>query len=136
MLGGKAAKLIIALVTVLGTSAGFIFAFTGSAAAATWSCSGTKYSTGRVCTAHTFTGAPLFKSNGSYYTTLPPNDSVTVTCWYAGNSPGYTADGFEDHVTHENISNPPSITGHIPDAYVNFGGNTPNNSTVALHQCS
>jgi hypothetical protein len=58
---------------------------------------------------------------------------VRVTCWYFGSSAGYSNDGFEDHVVHEDIGN--TIIGHIPDDYVNFGGDFPDGDAVALPQC-
>jgi hypothetical protein len=80
---------------------------------------------GFYCYAQTLNGqAPLFNSNGSLYTKLPLNDKVKITCFYAGNPPSpWKGDGYMDHVTWENISRP--IAGHIPDYYVNLGGNYP-----------
>jgi hypothetical protein len=84
------------------------------------------------CAAHVFAGAPLFKSSGAFDKILPSNDTVHITCFYFGNPPKpYKGDGYQDHVTWENISNP--ITGHVPDYYVNFDGQTPDQ--VGLPQC-
>jgi hypothetical protein len=81
--------------------------------------------TGFYCYAQTEHGnAPLFRSSGALYTKLPLNDKVKVTCFYYGNPPApWKGDGYQDHVTWENIANP--ITGHIPDYYVNLGNQTP-----------
>ena len=50
--------------------------------------------------------------------------SVHVYCYYTGNPPSpYKGDGYQDHVEWENIPSP--ITGHVPDYYVNFDGQTP-----------
>jgi hypothetical protein len=86
--------------------------------------------TGFYCLAQTLNGhAPLFRSNGSRYMTLPLNDKVKITCYYKGNpSAPWHGDGYMDHVTWENISNP--ITGHIPDYYVNLDGNTPGQAGI------
>jgi hypothetical protein len=76
------------------------------------------------CAAHVFKGAPLFKSSGALDEILPSNDTVHVTCYYAGNPPSpYKGDGYQDHVTWENIPNP--ISGHVPDHYVNFDMQNP-----------
>jgi hypothetical protein len=74
--------------------------------------------------AHVFSGAPLFKSSGALDEILPANDTVHVTCYYNGNPPKpYKGDGYQDHVNYENIPN--SISGHVPDHYVNFDNQTP-----------
>lgn len=76
------------------------------------------------CAAHVFKGAPLFKSTGALDEILPANDTVHVYCYYTGNPPSpYKGDGYQDHVEWENIAKP--ITGHVPDYYVNFDGQTP-----------
>jgi hypothetical protein len=81
--------------------------------------------TGFYCYAQTQNGnAPLLNPSGSLHTRLPLNDKVKITCWYPGNPPSpWLSDGYMDHVTWENISDP--ITGHIPDSYVNLGGQDP-----------
>jgi hypothetical protein len=64
--------------------------------------------------------APLFTSSGII--SLPPGTLVDVSCYYIGNPPApYAGDGFQDHVTR--VSGHPSVTGHIPDPYINFGLN-------------
>ncbi len=84
------------------------------------------------CAAHVFSGAPLFKSSGALDQILPSNDKVDISCYYFGNPPKpYKGDGYQDHVTWENISKP--ISGHVPDYYVNFDGQTPDQ--VGLSQC-
>ena len=85
------------------------------------------------CDAQTQNGnAPLFTSSGNLDTTLPLNDKVKLTCWYYGNPPSpWKGDGYQDHVTWENISHP--ITGHIPDHYVNLGDQTP--PQIGVPQC-
>lgn len=83
-------------------------------------------------TTHTINGnAPLFIS-GYVQESLPRNDKIHVSCWYYGNPPtGYLGDGYQDHVTYENW--PYSAAGHIPDAYVDLGGHTPNQ--VGIPKC-
>ena len=84
------------------------------------------------CQAPVFKGAPLFKPSGALDVILPANDKVDVTCYYPGNPPSpYKGDGIWDHVTHENIAHP--ITGHVPDYYVNFDGQTP--AQLGLPRC-
>jgi hypothetical protein len=76
-------------------------------------------------TVHTTNGhAPLFRSNGTLWGTLPLNDSVTVTCWYYGNPPSpWHGDGYQDHISWANgVGN---FDGHIPDYYINLGGLVP-----------
>jgi hypothetical protein len=88
--------------------------------------------TGFYCAAHVFAGAPLFYSSGALDQILPSNDTVHVTCYYSGNPPyPYKGDGYQDHVNWENISHP--ISGHVPDYYVNFDGQTP--GQVGIPHC-
>lgn len=86
--------------------------------------------TGFYCSAQTLNGhAPLFKSSGALYTTLPLNDNVHISCYYKGNPPSpWKGDGYEDHVIWENISSP--ITGHIPDYYINLNNQTPGQAGI------
>jgi hypothetical protein len=76
------------------------------------------------CFPHTKNGhAPLFRHDGSFWGTLPLNDEVEVTCWYLGSNPGWSSDGYQDHVAWVNSVG--AFNGHIPDYYINFGGLTP-----------
>lgn len=134
MFNRRFGRLAATAVLVIGTVAGLTVVAAGTANAVAYTCTGTPFTTGRTCVTHVFSGAPLFRSDGSLYEILPANDRVTVTCWYPGNPPSpYSGDGFQDHVSTENIPNP--ISGHIPDPYVNFGGHTPNQSPIDLDQC-
>jgi len=133
MIGRRAVRSSIAVMTALGASGAFVLAPTGGAAAAGYSCSGPKFTAERVCTAPVAGDAPLFTPSNKLWVLLSVGTVVTVTCWYYGSSAGYENDGFEDHVTHEDMPNP--ITGHIPDDYVNFNDNFPDGDTVGLPQC-
>jgi hypothetical protein len=86
--------------------------------------------TGFYCSVQTLNGhAPLFRSSGALYTTLPLNDNVHVSCYYKGNPPApWKGDGYEDHVIWENIPSP--ITGHIPDYYINLNNQTPGQAGI------
>ncbi len=100
-----------------------------------YSCSGIIFTASRQCYLQTENGhAPLFAPNGNLYYLLPLNDKVLVTCFYLGNPPSaYLTDGIEDHVVWENTVG--DFTGHIPDAYINEGGNAPWNSPYDISQC-
>jgi hypothetical protein len=100
-----------------------------------YSCSGIIFTASRQCYLQTENGhAPLFAPNGNLYDLLPLNDKVLVTCFYLGNPPSaYLTDGIEDHVVWENTVG--YFTGHIPDAYINEGGNAPWNAPYDISQC-
>lgn len=100
-----------------------------------YSCSGIIFTASRQCYLQTENGhAPLFAPNGNLYYLLPLNDKVLVTCFYFGNPPSaYLSDGIEDHVVWENTVG--DFTGHIPDAYINEGGNAPWNYPYDISQC-
>ncbi len=100
-----------------------------------YSCSGIIFTASRQCYLQTENGhAPLFAPNGNLYDLLPLNDKVLVTCFYFGNPPSaYLTDGIEDHVVWENTVG--DFTGHIPDAYINEGGNAPWNYPYDISQC-
>jgi hypothetical protein len=127
---------LLSVTITLGTTLGVVLTSSGSAFAnVTYTCQGTPYVyLSRSCAAHVFAGAPLFDHNNKYYTTLPSNDIVGITCWYSGNPPsGYHTDGVWDHVIGENIPHP--IIGHVPDWYVNFNGHLPNDPAIGLPHC-
>jgi hypothetical protein len=90
-----------------------------------YSCTGIIFTASRQCYLQTQNGhAPLLAPNGNLYDLLPLNDKVLVTCFYFGNPPSaYLSDGIEDHVVWENTVG--DFTGHIPDAYINEGGENP-----------
>lgn len=100
-----------------------------------YSCSGIIFTASRQCYFQTENGnAPLFAPNGSLHKLLPLNDKVLVTCFYFGNPPApYLSDGIEDHVVWENTVG--DFTGHIPDAYINEGGEAPYNYPYDISQC-
>jgi hypothetical protein len=154
MLKRRILKLAIAVITVAGSAGGLAVAGSGTALAAphaaaqaatkaatqvqthaavpqvaaidTYTCFGHWGTTSRYCYAHVYSGAILYKRSGGVIY-LNSNEGIKVTCWYYGN----TSDGYWDHVTW--TSNHGSVTGHVDDGYVNFGGNTPPN--VGLHSC-
>jgi hypothetical protein len=127
MFGQKIVRLAAGGITVIGAIATSVCLSAGPAAAASYTCVGAPFSTGRYCIAHVFALAPLYEPDGVLYTQLDGNTAVKVTCWYKSNG------AFEDHVTWENIDVP--ITGHVPDAFVNFDNHNPNSNAVALHRC-
>jgi hypothetical protein len=148
MLRSRILRLAVTVITAAGTIGGFAALATGTSLAATTEPTRTVAVTQVLsssyecffpiispfyCNAQTQKGnAPLFDSAGNLYTKLPLNDQVKVTCWYFGTPPSpWKSDGIMDHVTTENISNP--IVGHIPDHYVNFGGQVP--SDLGMPQC-
>lgn len=100
-----------------------------------YSCSGTPNTSSRSCYFQTQDGyAPLFAPNGSLRALLPLNDKVLVTCYYFGNPPApYAGDGVLDHVTWENTIG--SFTGHIPDAYIDEGGDYPYDYPFDIAEC-
>jgi hypothetical protein len=68
--------------------------------------------------------APLFNSSGTLVAKLAAGTLVEVTCYYDGSPPApYLSDGYLDHVVW--VSSIGDFTGHVPDDYVNLGGDTP-----------
>lgn len=140
MLKRRIAKLAVAAVT-MASAVGLasLGATAASAATSTHPVTAPAASTAAAisdcspCFPHTVNGhAPLFRSDGSLWGTLPLNDEVEVTCWYPGNPPApWHGDGYQDHVVWVNSVG--NFTGHIPDYYINFGGLTPNQ--VGLPRC-
>jgi hypothetical protein len=100
-----------------------------------YSCSGTPNTSSRRCYFQTQNGyAPLFAPNGSLHALLPLNDKVLVTCYYYGNPPApYLGDGVQDHVTWENTIG--NFTGHIPDEYIDEGGDYPYDYPFDIAEC-
>lgn len=90
----------------------------------TYACYGAWGTTSRYCYAHVYCGAILYKRTGGVVY-LNCNEGIKVTCYYTSSA------GYQDHVTW--TSNHGSITGHVDDDYVNFGGLTP--PQVGLHTC-
>jgi hypothetical protein len=70
------------------------------------------------------------RSDGTAILTQPGTD-VDITCWYYGNPPNsnYAGDGILDHTQSP-------VVGHIPDPYVNEGGENPWQSPYNLPECS
>lgn len=101
-----------------------------------YSCSGQANTSSRTCYFHIQRGdAPLFYPSGSLHLQLPPNDSVLVTCYYRANSPsGWLNDGVQDHVSWTQVTG--NTTGHIPDVYMNEGGENPWQGPFYLSQCA
>lgn len=100
-----------------------------------YSCSGTPSTTSRSCYFQTQNGdAPLFYPSGSLHLQLPPNDKVHVTCYYYGNPPsGWLNDGVQDHVNWTEVTG--NTTGHIPDPYIDEGGENPWNAPYYITEC-
>jgi hypothetical protein len=68
--------------------------------------------------------APLYNPSGQLVAKLSAGTTVEVTCYYAGNPPApYLGDGYMDHVVW--VEGRGDFTGHVPDRYVNLGGETP-----------
>lgn len=103
---------------------------------ASFSCSGTDNSSSRRCYFYTYNeNAPVFNSGGTVGTILAPVTYVEVSCWYYGNPPSpYLSDGVQDHVVWTQATG--SISGHIPDAYINEGGLYPYDSPYDIAECS
>lgn len=137
MLNRRIFKMAVAAVTIASaaglTSLGAASGATSTHPATTPVVSAAAIPDCSPCLPHTQNGnAPLFRSNGSLWGTLPLNDEVEVTCWYRGNPPApWVGDGYQDHVVWVNAVG--NFTGHIPDHYINFGGHTPNQ--VGLPEC-
>jgi hypothetical protein len=68
--------------------------------------------------------APLYNPSNQLVAKLSAGTDIEVTCYYGGNPPSpYLGDGYLDHVVWvQGIGN---FTGHVPDVYVNLGGETP-----------
>lgn len=98
-------------------------------------CTGWPKTASRTCYFHTQRGdAPLFYPSGSLHLQLPPNDKIRVTCYYRANSPsGWLNDHVQDHVTWTQVTG--NTTGHVPDSYVNEGGEYPWSGPFYLSQC-
>jgi len=94
-----------------------------------YSCFGTPHKLGsRYCYFQTQHGhAPLYNSNGTLKEKLPLNDKVEINCYY------YKGTAIEDHVSWTQATG--TFNGHIPDSYVNEGGNNPWDSPGYLPQC-
>ena len=68
--------------------------------------------------------APWWDHAGNFMGTLPPRTQVEVRCYYNGNPPSpWIGDNYQDHVDF--IATIGAVNGHIPDHYVNLGGDTP-----------
>ena len=129
-----------AAIAIPGLAAGgSALATTGTAARAAsvpnYSCAGTPKTASRFCYFHIQRGdAPLFYPSGSLHLQLPPNDEVLVTCYYRANSPsGWLNDDVQDHVSWTQVTG--ATTGHIPDPYMNEGGENPWNGPFYLSHC-
>jgi hypothetical protein len=67
--------------------------------------------------------APVYFPDNTLYTKLEAGTDIEVTCYYKGSPPSpYVSDGYMDHV--EAVAGIP-FKGHVPDDYVNLGGDTP-----------
>jgi hypothetical protein len=109
-------------------------------AAVPYSCSGTAGTSSRKCWLYLQevdgTYPLLFNSKGDVVVQLAVGSKVLVTCWYYGNPPsnlGLVGDGVQDHVTEESPTN--YEAGHVPDAYVNEGGEYPYDSPYDIVEC-
>ena len=103
-------------------------------------CSAAAQPSTYTCGTDTITNTPQCDGYTKAVTTLQyPNDSsswdliylpagtrVTVTCWYPGG-----ADGYWDHTTWNSEFG--SMTGHVQDSEIDFGGHTPNE--IGLPEC-
>ena len=68
--------------------------------------------------------APLYDPSGQLVAKLSAGTDIEVTCYYDGNPPApYLGDGYLDHVVW--VQGIGDFTGHVPDVYVNLGGETP-----------
>jgi hypothetical protein len=57
------------------------------------------------------------------------NGDVSITCWYYGSvGSGYAQDGILDHTVQPDV-------GHIPDPYVDEGGENPWDAPYDLPEC-
>ncbi|HUN36817.1 MAG TPA: hypothetical protein VMU95_32880 [Trebonia sp.] len=124
-------RLAVGLLAACGVTVGSLIATTASANAATYSCSGSGSS--RHCYAYEDTGGPVFYPDGQLEGIVVTSTELEITCWYYGTSPGWSNDGYEDHIVW--MSTVGAFTGHAPDYYVNFGGHDPNAPSIALPEC-
>jgi hypothetical protein len=101
-----------------------------------YSCSGTPFTSGRECKLKLkYNGTPVFNPGGSIAFTAPAGDIARVTCYYYGNPPSpWKTDGIEDHINY--LSTDTTFVGHIPDYYVDEGGEVPYDSPYDLSECS
>lgn len=76
-----------------------------------------------VCTS----GVPLYDPGGALARCLGGNDLVEISCYYSG--PVVSGDSYQDHVIKENAGGL-SITGHIPDFYIDLNHHNPFNITA------
>ena len=77
-------------------------------------------------------GIPLF-SGSTLRACLPMNSLVEISCWFHG-MPAAGGDRYQDHVvTVDEAGTMLSITGHVPDFFVDLGGRTP--PAVLIPQC-
>jgi hypothetical protein len=99
-------------------------------------CTGAYRSPNRSCYFQTQNAAaPVFNPSGILAAILPPNDKVLVTCYYRKSSPSnWLSDGYQDHVVWTQYTN--SITGHIPDIYLDKGGKNPWDPPYYLAACA
>jgi hypothetical protein len=68
--------------------------------------------------------APLYDPFNNLFAKLEAGTDIEVTCYYLGNPPPpYVGDGYMDHVVWEQGIG--DFIGHVPDDYVNLGGDTP-----------
>lgn len=67
-------------------------------------------------------GVPLFLRSGGVHC-LGGNDLVEISCYYRG-SPTVQGDNYQDHVIEEDAGRT-SLTGHIPDYFVNLNQSNP-----------
>jgi len=72
----------------------------------------------------------IFRRSDGTPILIEPGSLVDITCWYYGNPPSssYAGDGILDHAVSP-------VDGHIPDPYVNEGGENPWQSPYDLPQC-
>lgn len=72
-------------------------------------------------------GVPLLLRAGGVRC-IRGNELVEISCFFQGN-PIVGGDDFQDHVIEEDAGGV-AFVGHIPDFYINLGGQTPNNSGI------
>jgi hypothetical protein len=73
----------------------------------------------------------IFRRSDGIPILIEPGTDVDITCWYYGNPPNsnYAEDGILDHTQSP-------VVGHIPDPYVNEGGENPWQSPYNLPECT
>jgi hypothetical protein len=70
--------------------------------------------------------APLYDPDNNLVLKLEAGTDVEVTCYYKGSPPApYVSDGYMDHVDGVAVAGYEDFSGHVPDDYVNLGGDTP-----------